>query len=62
MEKHMEEYCKLLKEEIKPIKLGNNNKVGKCGMCGLKFDFLYPQKVGSVEFHICQSCKEIMDL
>jgi hypothetical protein len=40
----------LLREEIKPIKLGNKNKTGKCGMCGIKVNKLYPQRVGQVDF------------
>lgn len=48
--------------ELKPIKLGNTNKTGKCGMCGVKVKKLYPHKVGQVDFMICERCKEIMDL
>jgi len=57
-----ENYINLLNGEIKPIKIGNNNKSGKCGMCGIKDIKLYPQKVGQVDFMICGNCKQIMDL
>jgi len=56
------EYFKLLREEVPPIKLGNKNKTGKCGMCGIKVKKLYPQKVGQVDFMICESCKMIIDM
>lgn len=52
----------LLTAEPKPIKLGNTNKTGKCGMCGVKVKKLYPHKVGRVDFMICERCKSIMDL
>lgn len=52
----------LLTAEPKPIKLGNTNKNGKCGMCGVKVKKLYPHKVGRVDFMICERCKSIMDL
>ncbi|ABR48743.1 hypothetical protein Amet_2591 [Alkaliphilus metalliredigens QYMF] len=56
-----EQYLKLLREEVPPVKLGNKNKTGKCGMCGVNANKLYPQKVGRVDFMICQRCKSIMD-
>ena len=49
-----EEYKRLLKAEVPPIKLGNKNKSGKCGMCGINVQKLYPQKVGQVDFMICE--------
>ena len=52
----------LLDSEVKPVKLGNTNKSGKCGMCGVKVKTLYPQKVGQVQFMICENCKSVMDL
>lgn len=52
----------LLKAEPKPIKLGNTNTSGKCGMCGVKVPKLYPHKVGKVDFMICERCKAIMDM
>jgi len=55
------EFLKLM-QESKPVKLGNKNKTGKCGMCGVKVDKLYPRKVGQVEFMICENCKSIMDM
>lgn len=55
-------YLKLLMAEVPPVKIGNRNKAGKCGMCGIKADKLYPQKVGQVDFMICERCKSIMDM
>lgn len=52
----------LLKSDVPPVKLGNANKKGKCGMCGVKVDVLYPRKVGKVNFMICENCKSIMDM
>lgn len=57
-----EQYLKLLREEMPPVKLGNKNKTGKCGMCGVKANKLHPQKVGQVDFMICDNCKMIMDM
>ena len=57
-----EEYLKLLRAEVPPVKLGNKNKTGKCGMCGIRVEELYPQTVGQVEFMICENCKSIMDM
>ena len=57
-----EEYLKLLRAEVPPVKIGNRNKTGKCGMCGIKVEELYPQTVGQVEFMICENCKSIMDM
>ena len=58
----MREIAKLLTEEVTPVKLGNKNKTGKCGMCGVNVKKLYPRKVGQVDFVICEQCKMIMDL
>lgn len=58
----MNEFEKLLKSDVPPLKLGNKNKTGKCGMCGIKVKKLYPQKVGKVDFMICEICKSIMDM
>lgn len=58
----MNEFEKLLTSEVPPVKLGNKNKTGKCGMCGIKAKKLYPQKVGKVELNICGNCKSIMDM
>lgn len=55
-------YQKLLSEDVRPVKLGNKNKTGKCGMCRIKSDNLHPCKVGNVEFMICDRCKGIMDM
>ena len=55
-------YLKLLRAEVPPVKIGNRNKTGKCGMCGIKVETLYPQTVGQVEFMICENCKSIMDM
>lgn len=55
-------YLKLLMAEVPPVKLGNANKTGECGMCGIKVNKLYPQKVGQVDFMICENCKQIMDI
>ena len=55
-------YLALLKSEVPPVKLGNTNKLGKCGMCGTKVQKLYPRKVGQVNFMICGTCKSIMDM
>lgn len=56
------QFVKLLTSEVPPVKLGNKNKTGKCGMCGIKVSKLYPRKVGQVEFMICGNCKSIMDM
>ena len=37
-------FIKLLKEDVPPVKLGNKNTTGKCGMCGIKVKKLYPCK------------------
>lgn len=58
----MNEFEKLLKSDVLPVKLGNKNKTGKCGMCGTKAKKLYPRKVGKVDFMICGNCKSIMDM
>ncbi len=53
---------KYLKSEVPPVELGNKNKTGECGMCGAKVKKLTYQKVGKVEFMICENCKSIMDM
>ena len=53
---------KYLKAEVPPVKLGNKNKTGECGMCGVKVKNLYPHKVGQVHFMICGNCKSIMNM
>lgn len=58
----VKEYEKLLKADVPPVKLGNKNKSGKCGMCGIDVKKLYPCKVGKIDFMICGNCKSIMDL
>lgn len=58
----MNDFEKLLKSDVPPVKLGNKNKTGKCGMCGIKVNKLYPHKVGQVEFNICDNCKSIMNM
>lgn len=62
MSKEIEHFKKLLTTEVSPVKLGNKNKTGKCGMCGVKVKNLYPQKVGQIDFMICERCKDIMDM
>lgn len=57
-----EAWLDLLTAEPKPVKLGNKNKTGKCGMCGTKVPHLYPRKVGEVDFMICGNCKSIMEM
>lgn len=57
-----EYFEELLTKEVPPVKLGNTNKSGKCGMCGTKVPKLYPRKVGQVNFMICENCKSIMDM
>ena len=52
----------LLSASVPPVKLGNSNKVGKCGMCGIKVPKLYPHKVGQVNFMICDNCRFIMHM
>lgn len=52
----------LLSCDVPPVKLGNTNKTGRCGMCGIKVMKLYPHKVGQVNFMICGNCKSIMDM
>ena len=56
------EAIKLFGAEAPPVKLGNKNKTGKCGMCGTSVKKLHPCKVGQVDFMICERCKMIMDL
>ena len=56
------EAVKFLSPKIKPIKLGNKNKTGKCGMCGKSVKNLYASKVGQVDFMICENCKSIMNM
>lgn len=62
MKNQQEEYLKLLQADVPPVKLGNKNKTGKCGMCGTKVKKLYPQRVGKVDFMICGNCKAIMEM
>jgi hypothetical protein len=57
-----EQWLKLLNKEVQPVKIGNKSKTGKCGMCGIKANKLYPQRVGQVDFMICERCKMIMDM
>jgi hypothetical protein len=47
----VKEYEKLLKADVPPVKLGNKNKSGKCGMCGVKVKKLHPHRVGQVDFY-----------
>jgi len=57
------DYClHLLQDDVPPVKLGNNNKTGECGMCGIRASKLYPRKVGQINFMICENCKSIMDM
>jgi hypothetical protein len=62
MSKQKDELFMLLSSEVPPVKLGNKNRTGDCGMCGIKVRKLHPRKVGQVEFMICDRCKAIMDL
>lgn len=62
MKNMKDEFERLLKADVPPVKLGNKNKTGKCGMCGIKVNKLYYQKVGQIEFMICERCKSIMDM
>ena len=55
-------YIKLLRQEVPPVELGNKNKTGKCGMCGTRSKKLYEQKCGSVDFMICENCKKEFDV
>lgn len=55
-------FLDLLRSEPKPVKLGNTNKKGKCGMCGARAPQLFPRTVGQVKFMICANCKFIMDM
>jgi hypothetical protein len=52
----------LFTSKPEPIKLGNTNKSGVCGMCGVKVKKLYPYKVGQIKFMVCENCKSIMEL
>jgi len=52
----------LLCQEPEPAELGNTNKSGECGMCGKDAKALFPQKVGQVDFMICENCKLIMEM
>lgn len=58
----MTNVLKIISKKPKPIKLGNKNTTGKCGMCGTKVKKLYPRKVGQIDFMICENCKSIMDM
>lgn len=60
--KEYEKHLKRLTTDQLPVKIGNKNKTGKCGMCGVSVKKLYPRKVGSVDFMICENCKGIMDM
>ena len=51
---------KYLKAEVPAVKIGNTNKSGECGMCGVKVKKLQYHKVGQVEFMICERCKMIV--
>lgn len=62
MKTEIDHYKKLLTTEVPPVKIGNKNKSGKCGMCGISVKKLFPHKVGQVDFMICENCKGIMDL
>lgn len=55
-------FKKFLTTEVPPVKLGNKNKTGECGMCGVRVKKLYPQKVGQINFMICENCKIVMDM
>ena len=57
-----EHFEHLLKTDVPPVKLGNENKTGECGMSGIKVDNLYPHRVGQVDFMICGNCKSIMNI
>lgn len=57
-----EEALQMLNAEVPLVKIGNKNKTGKCGMCGVSVKKLYPCKVGQVDFMICANCKAIMDV
>jgi len=50
---------KYLKAEVPPVKLGNKNKTGECGMCGVKVKKLYPHKAGQVDFMIAVTVKAL---
>ena len=56
------DWLKFLNGDVEPVKIGNTNKTGKCGMCGIKVKKLYPCKVGNIDFMICERCKSIMDM
>ena len=62
MKDDRQKHLNLLNAEVPTVKLGNKNKTGKCGMCGVKVDKLYPRKVGQVDFMICENCKAIMNM
>lgn len=62
MKNTLHEFEKLLKSDVPPVKLGNKNKTGKCGMCGIRVKKLYPRKVGQIDFMICERCKMFMDI
>lgn len=57
-----DKFISLLTGDIPPVKLGNRNKTGKCGMCGTKEETLYYRKIGQIEFMICENCKDVMDI
>lgn len=60
--KNKDTWLEYLEADVKPVKLGNTNRTGKCGMCGIKVKRLYPKKVGSVQFYICPNCLSIMNM
>lgn len=60
--KGISKYLKLLKSDVPPIKLGNENKTGKCGMCGTRVKKLYHHKIGQIDFMICENCKALIDI
>ena len=58
----VKEWERLLRSEPEPVRLGNRNRTGKCGMCGMRQKQLHPWKVGQVQFYICDTCKSIMEM
>lgn len=59
--KEYKDFLDLLKAEVEPVKLGNDNKTGQCGICFVDAAKLYPCKVGKLNLMVCDNCNSIMD-
>jgi transcription elongation factor Elf1 len=50
------------KDRSTPVKIGNKNKTGECGMCGVKVKKTVSTQSRTVDFMICGNCKSIMNM